>query len=427
MMKIAFITNIFPQLSESFILNQVTGLIDRGHEVDVYAYSAGNDPKKHGDIEKYNLLRHTFYFGAEIHLNKYLHKFSRMWLLVINYCKQPASVLKFIYRAKFKKKALSLLISYRVRPFLGMDKYDIINCHFGPNGNLGVILKEVGAVKGKVITTFHGYDITKYINQNGNNSYDMLFEKGDLLLPISERWKDKLIELGCNKNKILVHRMGINTSKYPFNIRKRKNNKRICILTIARLVEKKGVQYGIQAVSKVLEKYYDLEYKIIGDGPLRNELESLIIKLNINNRVSLLGWMQQEEIVELMKDADILLAPSVTAQDGDQEGIPVVLMEALAQGLLVLSTWHSGIPELVQDGISGFLVPERDACTLAEKLMYLIEHQEMWQEMGRAGRAYVEKNYDINKLNDRLVDLYQQLLSKEIRHTTQKTLKISYE
>jgi colanic acid/amylovoran biosynthesis glycosyltransferase len=113
----------------------------------------------------------------------------------------------------------------------------------------------------------------------------------------------------------------------------------------------------------------------------------------------------------LIAEADIFLAPSVTAQDGDQEGIPVVLMEALAQGVPVLSTQHSGIPELVQEGQAGFLVPERDSAALAEKLVYLLQQPHRWAEMGQKGREWVENYYDIHKLNDQLVALYQSILT----------------
>lgn len=154
--------------------------------------------------------------------------------------------------------------------------------------------------------------------------------------------------------------MGIDTKKFLFSPRKLRFDGKIHLLTVARLVEKKGIQYSIQAVAKVVKKYPQIEYKIAGDGPLKSDMESLIDGLKVNGNVKLLGGKQQGEIIELMKDADIFLAPSVTSNDGDQEGIPVAIMEALAQGLPVISTYHSGIPELVQDGISGFLVPERD-------------------------------------------------------------------
>ena len=117
----------------------------------------------------------------------------------------------------------------------------------------------------------------------------------------------------------------------------------------------------------------------------------------------------QQEIIEILDKSQIFVAPSVTASDGNQDAPINVLKEAMAMGLPVVSTYHGGIPELVEDGISGFLVPERDVDALAEKLGYLIEHPEIWPQMGKAGRAYVEKNYDINRLNDRLVEIYQQI------------------
>jgi colanic acid/amylovoran biosynthesis glycosyltransferase len=105
-----------------------------------------------------------------------------------------------------------------------------------------------------------------------------------------------------------------------------------------------------------------------------------------------------------------MVAPSITAENGDQEGIPNVLKEAMALGLPVISTLHGGIPELVEDGVSGFLVKERDVDSLAERLAYLVDHPETWSKMGSEGRACIEKDYDMNKLNDHLVDLYEKTL-----------------
>jgi colanic acid/amylovoran biosynthesis glycosyltransferase len=419
-MKIAFIVNAFPILSETFVLNQITGLLDRGHDVDIYAVHSQKQPVIHADVEKYHLLDRTYYRGT---LNKRMPQnivrrfIKAIGLVVRNFHRKPVAFLRALNIFKFGKQAALLRILYKVIPFLEKDipDYDIVHCHFGPNGNLGALLKDIGVIKGKVLTTIHGgYDMPKYIMRRGDDAYDYLFETGDLLLPISNRWKDELIRLGCEEQKIVVHRMGIDTSRFLFSPRRPRGDGKVRLLTVARLVEKKGVEYGVRAVAKVLKKYPQVEYEIAGDGPLMNDIKSLIEKLNISDRIKLLGWQRQEEIVELMKEADILLAPSVCSKDGDWEGIPVVLMEALAQGLPVLSTQHSGIPELVQDGQSGFLVPERDVDALAEKLTYLIEHPEIWPEMGWSGRDYVERHYDINKLNDQLVRLYQQLLEGEL-------------
>ena len=414
-MKVAFIVTEFPSLSQTFILNQITGLLDRGHDVTIYAKIHRNQAVIHADVEKYHLLDRTFYYGNSYQAmpaNKFLRRVKTMGLVITILHKKPMLLLKVLYVLKFARKATSPCSLYEIATLLSRDirSYDIVHCHFGPNGNLGALLKDLGAIKGKCITAFHGYDVSTYINEKGDNIYESLFKAGDFFLPISERWKEKLIKLGCEKQRIAVHRMGVDTSRFAFTPRKPGENGKVHMLTVARLVEKKGVQYGIRAVAKVLKKYPHVEYRIAGDGPLRSELQSLIDALNINGHVKLLGWKRQEEIVELMRNAHILLAPSATSKGGDQEGIPVVLMEALSQGLPVLSTQHSGIPELVRDGEFGFLVPERDVNALAEKLEYFIEHPEIWSEMGRAGRDYVARYYDINKLNDQLVNLYQRLL-----------------
>jgi colanic acid/amylovoran biosynthesis glycosyltransferase len=411
-MKIAFLVNRFPCLSETFILNQITGLIDRGHQVDIFAGKSGDDPKLHDDIRKYKLLNQTYY--QSIPINKFERLMKGLNLIILNLPKRPLAILKSLNVLAFGRKAASLSILYESVRFLNKGHYDIIHCHFGPLGNVGAILKDIGVIKGKIVTTFHGFDMSRHIKKSGHNVYDHLFKHGDLFLPISERWKGELVRLGCDEQRIIVHRMGIDTNKFLFSPRKPRGNGQVHFLTIARLVEKKGVQYGVQAVAKLIRKYPQIMYKIIGDGPLKTETEKLINSLNMNNNIKLLGWKQQEEIIEIMREADILLAPSVTSINGDQEGIPVVIMEAMAMGLPVVSTLHSGIPELVQDGISGFLVPERDVNGLAEKLKYLIEHQEIWPDMGKAGRRYVEENYDIHKLNDRLVRLYRQLLDGKL-------------
>lgn len=116
----------------------------------------------------------------------------------------------------------------------------------------------------------------------------------------------------------------------------------------------------------------------------------------------------------MIKDSDLFLAPSVTSQDGDTEGIPVAIMEAMARGLPVLSTRHAGIPELVEDGKSGFLVPERDPDALAKKLAYLVQHQDLLPKMGRAGRNFIERHHDIEKLNDQMVQMFHQLLGDKV-------------
>lgn len=407
-MKIAFVVSYFPNLSETFVLNQITGLIDQGYEVDIYAGRPGNATKLHADVERYNLLEHTYYTPL-IPNNHILRVFKGIWLFLSNW-KQIPLLLKTLNLFKHGKQAASLLLFYSVFPFLPSKHYDIIHCHFGQNGLMAIRLRELRVLQGKVITTFHGNDITTYLEKEGLQVYSSLFTSGDLFLPISERWKKRLIELGCKK-EILVHRMGIDCDKFTFIPRLLRSDGQIRLVTVARLVEKKGVEYSIRAVANLIQnEKTTLKYSIIGDGTLRDELQQLIETLGVSHVINMMGWKQQEEVISILNNSDILLAPSVTSRDGDQEGIPVVLMEAMAMGLPIISTYHSGIPELIENGVTGFLVPERDVEALSERLSYLINHPEMWLSLGEAGRAFVEEHYNINRLNNHLVAIYQKLL-----------------
>jgi len=120
----------------------------------------------------------------------------------------------------------------------------------------------------------------------------------------------------------------------------------------------------------------------------------------------------EAEIIEVLNTCHLFIAPSVTASDGNQDAPVNVLKEAMAMGLPVISTYHGGIPELVEDEISGLLVPERDAEALATKLGYLLEHTKDWSNMGKAGRSFVENNFDLQRLNDKLVSRYEKLLER---------------
>jgi colanic acid/amylovoran biosynthesis glycosyltransferase len=126
--------------------------------------------------------------------------------------------------------------------------------------------------------------------------------------------------------------------------------------------------------------------------------------------VQLLGYQPHQCFLEELDRAHLFLAPSVTAGDGDTEGgAPTVLLEAQAAGLPVLATWHADIPEVVRDGETGFLVPERDSAALAEKLIYLAEHPELWPVLGAAGRRHMETNYNIRCETHKLENVYEEL------------------
>jgi len=407
-MKIAFIVSSFPKLSETFILNQITGLLDLGHEVEIFANHDPFEEKVHKDYTKYELSEKTNYFES-IPKNQIVRLLKAIYFFITNFYKDPILLLNSINIFKFKKDAANLTYLYLIKPFVGKN-IDILYCHFGPNGNVGTRLKKIG-INVKLVTVFHGYDLSSYIEKSGRNIYIDLFKLGDLFLPISRYWDKKLIELRCPKNKIYIHHMGINLEKFKFSEKRKKSREPIKILTIGRLIEKKGHKYAIQAIAKIIKKYKNIEYIIAGDGPSRSKLEGLVSELRIKDHIRFLGEVEQNEVLRLYQQAHIFILPSITANNGDQEGIPIVLMEAQATGLPIVSTYHSGVPEVVVDGKSGFLVPEKDVDALAKKLGCLIEHPELWSKMGNYGRKFVKEKYNIEKLNLQLVIIFNASLT----------------
>jgi colanic acid/amylovoran biosynthesis glycosyltransferase len=406
-MKIAFIVDQFPKLSETFILNQITGLIDMGHEVDIFAASNPDEHKVHRGVKEYQLLARTYYFSEP---EQKLARLLRATLTLLRtFHRDPGKVLRSFIAAKRFRLRRRIAWQY-VLPFLG-KRYDIIHCHFGPNGFIGTFLKELG-VTGKVVVSFHGYDLSLLVAGNPQ-MYNNLFKSGDLMMPVSQRFQAKLTALGCAETKVIVHRSGVNLAEYPVRKRYYEKGGALNLLTIARLVEKKGLEYSLQAVARLVPKYPRLMYRIGGDGPLRPELEFLAHQLGLGKAVIFLGAVEHDEVKKLMVTPDIFVLSSVTGQGGDEEGIPTTLMEALASGMPVISTIHAGIPELVTDGVSGFLVLERDVDALVARLEYLIQHPEIWQEIGRNGRRFVEERFNIRQLNERLVEIYHALLTEE--------------
>ena len=420
-MKIAFLVGRFPSLSQTFILNQVTGLIDRGHEVHIYALYAPllDSSKKHPAVEKYRLLDHT-YNSPTLPQSSLQRAIKGFGLLLANIHRGSLSCLPLLTLIIKRQKPYTLQTFYEAIPLLDKEPYDIIHCQFGVFGQSGLLLRNLGLIQGKLITTFRGVDISRHVQEFGEGLYDPLFAKGDFFLANCEYFRQRAIKLGCDPQKILVHGSGIDFRKFVFTPRSFPSEGPLRIATIGRLTEKKGIEYSIRAIAKlahatpqgegVIKTHFTIEYNIIGDGDLKEDLQTLIQSLGVGHIVRLLGWKQQQELIEILDHSHIFIAPSITAANGDQDAPVNTLKEAMAMGLPVISTFHGGIPELIEDGISGFLVPERDANAIAEKLSYLVEHPEIWPQMTQAGRTRVEEKYDMEKLNDDLVEIYQTLL-----------------
>jgi colanic acid/amylovoran biosynthesis glycosyltransferase len=408
-MRVAFFVDAFPVLSETFIVNQITGLLDRGLDVDVFARGRRRYDTMHHVIVRYGLIERTTYLDSDT-----TNKAARV----------AAAFRELAHsRAGFRPRRLARLARAvtargRVPPFntlallrmvareLRGDCYDVIHAQYGPLGRALVEARERGIVHGKLVTSFRGHDVTQHARATVEYYRD-LFRHGDLFLPVSRALEQRLHALGCPPGRTEVLHSGIDLAQFAFQPRRASADGVVRIVTIARLVEMKGVQYGIEAVSALRRRGYRVRYEIAGDGPLRTELTQLVDSLGERSNIHLLGWRSHEQLNGLLAGAHIMLAPSVTAANGETEGIPNAVKEAMAMGLPIVATRHGGTPELVDDGVSGLLADERDSVGLSERLAYLCDHPEQWPAMGEAGRRKVQAEFDMEALNDRLVALYR--------------------
>lgn len=194
------------------------------------------------------------------------------------------------------------------------------------------------------------------------------------------------------KRKVRVIYHGLDANLY--RRRQMPNTARPMILSVGQLRERKGYRYLVEACGLLKQRGLDFECRIIGEGPERAPLESLIERLGLHNHVRLCGAMPQEEVIREYERASIFTLPAVLSKDGDRDGIPNVVLEAMSMEVPVVSTWHSGLPEVIEDGRNGLLVAPEDTEALARALSWLLNHPEQRVQLGHAGRETVQEKFD---------------------------------
>ncbi len=402
-MRIGFIIGGFPSLPETFILNQITGLIDQGHSVYIF-------PKyekkgiSHQEISFYDLHSSAFYpipFHQNI-LIRYLKTIPILFRLFVTDKIQVANSLNVF---KFGKQALSLRIFYQILPFLGR-KIEIIQVHYADYMDRAILLKKSG-MKVPVVLMMHGYDLRNLIESNGK-TYSDNFKYADKILAISDYSYRTLISYGVPEEKVVIHPVGIDIKKFETINRLPKSSNNIVILSVGRLALIKGHQHGLEAVSQVIKGLTDFKitYRIVGYGPELENLRGKVRELNLQDNVIFTGPKDQDEIITEYRNADIFFHPSL------DEITPVVIMEAMASGLPVVATNVGAVSELVHHAESGYLVERIDTKLMATYLKSLIADPELRNKMGSLGRTHVSKRYDIDVLNKRLEEIYLKCLQK---------------
>jgi colanic acid/amylovoran biosynthesis glycosyltransferase len=401
-MRVAFFVGAFPQLSQTFVLDQVTGLLDRGHDVQVFATQPKPGAPRVPAFERYPLAARSRYWLTPFDVSRRTARLLR---------RAPGSTLAAM-ASSFgigAPRALGVTFWPHASQVLDSPPFDVGLAHFGTHGVLAQALRDLGAMSVPLVTVFHGYDLTRIVARRGVRFYRRLFEAGELMLPVSEHFARELVKLGCPPERVQVHHMGVPTAAFTFRARALEPGRSVRLVTVCRMVEKKGLEFGLRALARVRAALGDFEWHVAGDGPLRSRFVALRDQLGLGERVVVHGDLTRDGVRSLLDTAHVFLHPSVTARDGDTEGVPVSMMEAMAAGLPVVATLHSGIPELVSDTVDGYLVPERDVAALADRLVTIAHEPERWGDMGRHGHDTVRRSFDVDRLNDTLVRILEQV------------------
>ena len=406
-MKIAYIVGEFPSVSETFVLNQMVGMAERGLEIEIHALRPSSELPVHERIRQAGLLKKVRYRRATPR-NKWRAWFCTAGMFV-RYLPRFNMLMAVLKAGRADPDARFYSYLALAESLWNCDA-DIVHAQFGQLGKRVAALKQAGVFPGKLVVAFRGGDTTIILKRNPG-TYRQLYRVADRLLPVSRRLMQMHIDSGCPPDKLEVHHSGIDLALFQYSGRRVPvPGEPIRLLAVGRLVEKKGHRYAIEALRLFKEAGGMATMRIVGEGPLRPRLEQQIDETGLGQDIVLTGWMRHDEVVEEMRRADVLLAPCVTAENGDEEGIPNFVKEAMAVGLPVVATEHGGMNELVGHGVSGWLVPERDAAALAHALCSIFgRDQEQLRTTAGNARHCIENEFDMVKLNHRLADIYHGL------------------
>ena len=262
------------------------------------------------------------------------------------------------------------------------------------------------------IVSFHGADVMVDMNKAAYRTATLkMLDAVKLVLVRSESLRRALIDLGCEPEKIEIQRTGIPLEEFSFRERAAPKNGEWRFVQAGRLIEKKGLPVTLRAFEVFVRQYPNARLTIAGEGPLLRELETLARELKI--RVSFTGFISQDRLREIYYRSHIFLHPSQTGRDGNQEGIPNSMLEAMATGLPVFATEHGGIPEAIEHGVSGVLVPERDEFALVETLLDAVQDPGFLSRIAQSGAGVVRKNFDLATQARRLEEIYLRTIGSD--------------
>jgi glycosyltransferase involved in cell wall biosynthesis len=327
-----------------------------------------------------------------VHLNATRRRF---WRLYMKLRRAP----KFVYN-RLAKALIDISREHQLQ---------LLHVFFGTKAIL--CLPALRQLEIPVSVSFHGRDVAECLNEPQFSCHlPGLFERADCIMVRSEFMGNKLIAGGCADSKIWVNWAGIPMQHFPYSPRSRAVGEPITFLQACRLIPKKGVQDTICAFHQVQRSIPSARLWIAGDGELRDNLESMVRRMELTDSVTFLGPLDEEALMQRFHAADVFVHPSITTGTGDQEGIPNSMLEAMATGLAPIVTRHAGIPEVVRNGETGWLVAEASPDQLASRMLWCARHPEEMRSVGVEAHQLVERQFALHRRIDDLDRKYSELI-----------------
>lgn len=403
----------FPVLSQTFVALQIAELVARGHSVDIFSLgrrgkSSWLPSEARPRLEAIRVV-HTGTPGRKRKWNVFL--IPRLLSLLAS---KPGAVRSALTGVLLRRgfAAFSMLVA-DAHSMKDLSTYDLVHCQFATLAHRVLDLDATGMLETcpPVFCSVRGYDITSE-RHIAKARWSEVIDFVDRFLPVSRSLEARLVDLGCRVPISIVH-SPVNTTRLLEAKPSGTAGGRIHLISIGRLLEKKGIIDGLRAAKILKAAGLDFHYTIVGQGALKESLERFVMSNGLEDEVTFLGGLPSDETIAALGASDVLIAPSKTGADGNAEGIPNVLKEAMLLGVQVVGTTHSGIPELIKDGKNGYLAREGDPEDIARNIALVAASRECWSDYAAAARETILAEYTPEKTTDDLIAAYRETLSQK--------------
>ncbi len=321
---------------------------------------------------------------------------------------------RIVYRQALKQPLLlSQSEARRLRARLDESRCTLLHVFFGNTAIQLLPLLREPTRRWPAIVSFHGADVLVELDQPAyRRAFLEMLGRVDLVLARSQSLSDALVRLGCPSEKIRLNRTGIPLDQFPHAARIWPTDGRWRVFQACRLIDKKGLPTSLRAFAAFVKIYPQARLTIAGEGPRRDDLGRLAVELGVAGQVDFVGFLDQKELRARFYESHLFLHPSEQGSDGNQEGVPNSVLEAMATGLPVFATTHGGIPEAIEHGVSGWLVPEGDHAALGQAMVELAADPARLDAMGAAAAKSVAENFDLPTQVRKLEGYYQEAIEE---------------